>query len=94
MCFSFCICSLVSIAIDPYSYELTSCGIDFNGYRTCFDAYFIPLAFLYKLSLPPLRFAGSSSSILVLDGLAPSVCPLSSSSFEDFGFRVRIKGSY
>jgi len=60
----------------------------------CFDAYFIPLTSLYKLSFPPLRSAGSSSSTLVLDGLAPSVCPLSSSSFEDSGSRVRTKGSY
>ncbi len=79
---------------DAYSWELTSCKIDLNGYRVYFDALFIPPTSLWELSLDPLRFASFSSFIIVLDDLAPLVCPLFSSSVEVLGFGIKTKGSY
>jgi len=77
-----------------YSWELTSYKINSNGSRICFDAYFIPFASFWELSFLPLRSIGSSSYVLVLDGLAPSIFLLSSCSYEVSNFGARTKGSY
>jgi hypothetical protein len=71
-----------------------SCGIDCNGYKLYSNTYFTPLTFFWELSLPPLKFVGSSFTIFVYDGPAPLVCPLSSSSYEVFGSKVKTRGSY
>jgi hypothetical protein len=41
-----CIYSLVSMAINVYSWKLTSCKTNSIGFRVCYDACFIPLASL------------------------------------------------
>jgi hypothetical protein len=41
-----------------------------------------------------MRSHGSSSNVLIFDGLAPSVFLLSFSSFEVFGYGKKTKGSY
>jgi hypothetical protein len=84
--FYFCGCN-------PYSWELTFCGTNSNGYKVYSNIYFIPLASLYELSLLPLRSIGSFA-IFVSDGPTPLVCPLFSFSFEVFSFKVRARGSY
>jgi hypothetical protein len=45
LCSLVCIYSPISIVVNPYSWELTSCGIDFNGSKLCYDTYFIPPIF-------------------------------------------------
>jgi hypothetical protein len=41
-----CIYFPISLVADPYSWELMSCGTNFNGYKVCFDTYFIPITSL------------------------------------------------
>lgn len=89
-----CICSPISIIVNPYSWELTFCGIDFNGYKLSSNTYFIPPASLWELSFPPLRFAIPSFAILVSNGPTPSIYPLSYSSCKVFDYGVKTKGSY
>jgi hypothetical protein len=75
----------------PYSRELTSCGTNSNGFKIYYNAYFIPPASFWELSLP-LRSIGSSSVVFVSNGLAPLVCLLSSSSFKVFDSKIRNRG--
>jgi len=77
-----------------YSWELTCCKRDFNGSKIYSNAYFIPPTALWELSLPPLRYASSSSFVLVPYGPTPLVFPQHSSSYEVSGFEAGTKGSY
>jgi hypothetical protein len=82
------------VAIDSYSWELTTCKNKFNGYKIIFNAHFIPPTSLLELSFPPLKSDGSSFSVIVPNGPTPSVFPFSSSSSQVSSFGVRIKGLY
>jgi len=73
ICSSSCMCSLIFVAIDAYSWKLTSYKIDY----TCFKIY--STSSILGLSCPPLRSL-SSFKTPILDGLAPSVSPLFSPS--------------
>jgi hypothetical protein len=60
---------------DAYSWELISYKTNSNGPKVCSNAYFIPQASLWELFLPPLTFFGSSSFIIIFNGLTPLIFP-------------------
>jgi hypothetical protein len=86
--------ALLTVIVNPYSWELTFCGIDFNGSKLSSNTYFIPPTSLWELSFPPLRFAIPSFVIIVSDGPTPSIYPLSYSSYKVFDYGVKTRGSY
>ncbi len=72
LCSLVCICCPIFMAINAYSWELTSYTTNFIGSRICSDTYVLPPTSFLGLSFPPLRSPSSSSIVLVLDGLTPN----------------------